>query len=233
MSWLARMEIDADVARQEGIRDSYNWHEKLWACFPEYPNANRDFLTRVDQLDGAFRLWVMGRRKPAQPEWCPDEEFSLKEIAPSFLSHRFYAFDLRVNPIKVVLQQDESGHPIMTANGRRKKRKRVPIVEQSELRDWLVRKGDVRCKLKSGDNVPGGFRILERKPLEISPMLESYFRKKDKKTGKTHVAYHGGVQFRGTLEVTDQKSFIETYQAGIGSAKGFGFGLFLLAPMKL
>jgi len=233
MSWLVKMEIDSEVARREEIRDSYDWHKKLWACFPTDSSANRDFLTRVDQLEGAFRLWVMGNRKPERPSWCSGDEFALKEIAPSFFSHRFYAFDLMANPIKVVLQQDEGGHPIMTANGGRKKRKRVPIVKQSELRDWLVRKGDARCKLRSGEDVPGGFRILEGKPLEITPMVESYFRKKDKKTGKTHAAYHGGVQFRGTLEVTNQERFIETYQAGIGSAKSFGFGLFLLAPVKL
>jgi CRISPR system Cascade subunit CasE len=82
-------------------------------------------------------------------------------------------------------------------------------------------------------DVPGGFRIVQGKPLEIRPMVESHFRKKDKKTGKEHAAYHGGVQFRGTLEVIDQEPFIETYQAGIGSAKGFGFGLLLLAPINL
>ena len=64
-------------------------------------------------------------------------------------------------------------------------------------------------------------------------MVESHFRKKDKKKGKEYAAYHGGVQFRGILEVTDQKDFEITYHAGVGSAKGFGFGLLLLAPVKL
>ena len=68
---------------------------------------------------------------------------------------------------------------------------------------------------------------MEEKPLEIRPMVESHFRKKDLS------GYHGGVQFRGTLEVIDPERFIETYQSGIGSAKGFGFGLLLLAPVKL
>ena len=58
-------------------------------------------------------------------------------------------------------------------------------------------------------------------------MVEHYFSKKGQS------GYHGGVQFRGALEVTDQEKFIETYQSGIGSAKGFGFGLLLLAPIKM
>jgi CRISPR system Cascade subunit CasE len=58
-------------------------------------------------------------------------------------------------------------------------------------------------------------------------MIESHFRKKGQ------AAYHGGVQFRGILEVTDQNHFIETYYAGIGSTKAFGFGLLLLAPIEM
>ena len=74
---------------------------------------------------------------------------------------------------------------------------------------------------------------MEEWPLEIRPMIESFFRKKDKVKGGHHKAYHGGVQFRGTLEVTDPKRFTETYYSGVGPAKGFGFGLFLLAPLNL
>ena len=91
-----------------------------------------------------------------------------------------------------------------------------------ELHAWIDHKA-----------VAGGFRIVEKKPLEISPMVESYFRKKDKKSGKEQAAYHGGVQFRGTLEVTNRERFVETYQSGIGSAKSFGFGMLLLAPINL
>jgi CRISPR system Cascade subunit CasE len=58
-------------------------------------------------------------------------------------------------------------------------------------------------------------------------MVESHFRKKNQ------AGYHGGVQFRGILEVTDQDHFTETYYYGIGSAKAFGFGLLLLAPIEI
>jgi CRISPR system Cascade subunit CasE len=33
--------------------------------------------------------------------------------------------------------------------------------------------------------------------------------------------------------VTDTERFAETYHSGIGSAKSFGFGLLLLAPINL
>ncbi|MBW2737360.1 MAG: type I-E CRISPR-associated protein Cas6/Cse3/CasE [Deltaproteobacteria bacterium] len=229
MNWLARLEVDAETARTEGILDNYAWHKQLWEeCFPNEPDAKRDFLTRIDQLEGAFRIWVLAKRKPKRPHWCPPDGFALNEIAASFLTHQYYAFDLRANPVKTVVQRGPNGETLLLPNGKRKQGKRVPLVKQDELHAWLVRKGKVRCRDKdTGLDVSGGFRIVENKPLEISPMVEHYFRKKEQS------GYHGGVQFRGTLEVTDQEKFIETYQSGIGSAKSFGFGLLLLVPIKM
>jgi CRISPR system Cascade subunit CasE len=228
MSWLARLEVDAEIARAQRIFDSYAWHKKLWDCYPDTPDAGRNFLTRIDQLERALRLWILARRKPERPSWCLPDSFSLKEIAPSFLSHRHYAFDLRANPVKTIVQRGPDGETLLCSNGKRKNGKRVPLVNSKELQAWLIRKGEVRCRDKeTGLDVPGGFRILEEKPLEISPMVESHFRKKGQS------GYHGGVQFRGILEVTDQEKFIESYYSGIGSAKSFGFGLLLLAPVNL
>lgn len=228
MSWLACLDVDAETARAEGISDSYSWHKRLWECYPDAPDAKRDFLTRIDQLEGAFRLWILATRKPVRPQWCPPNGFAINEIAPFFLAHRYYAFDLRANPVKTIPQRGTNGETLLRSNGKRKNGKRVPLVKLEELRSWLIRKGKVRCRDKcTGLDIPGGFRIIEEERLEISPMVEAHFRKKEQ-TG-----YHGGVQFRGILEVTDPERFIETYQSGIGSAKSFGFGLLLLAPVKL
>lgn len=231
MSWLARLEIDAEGLYAEGIADDiYAWHKNLWGCYPNESDADRDFLTRIDPLEGAYRFWVLSKRKPVCPSWCPPECFALKEIAPSFFTYRYYAFDLRANPVKTIVKRGPSGETLFKQNGKRVSGKRIPLVKPEELRDWIMRKGEVRCREeRTGVEVPGGFRIVEseERPLEISPMAESHFRKKH------HRAYHGGVQFRGILEVTDQMSFIESYHRGIGSAKSFGFGLLLLAPIKM
>lgn len=230
MSWLARFEINAETARAAGTSDTYEWHKRVWECYPEVPDQKRaeiGFLTRIDLLEGAFRLWILSKQKPARPQWCPPESFALKEVAPSFLAHRYYAFDLRANPVKTLVQRGPNGETLFRSNGKRRHGKRVPLVKPEELRAWLIRKAEVRCRDgDTGLDVPGGFRIIEERPLEISPMAENHFFKKG------HSAYHGGVQFRGILEVTDTARFIESYQTGIGSAKGFGFGLLLVAPVK-
>lgn len=228
MNWLARFNVDAEIARTERMFDNYAWHKKIWECFPNMPDAARTFLTRIDPLERAFRVWVLASYAPVCPPWCPADDFDLREISPTFLSHRYYAFDVRANPVKSLVQRDANGQPLFKANGKRKSGKRVPLVKQDELRAWLIRKGEVRCRHEeTGEDIPGGFRVVEEKPLEISPMVEGHFRKKGDS------AYHGGVQFRGTLEVTDRERFVQTYQKGIGSAKGFGFGLLLLAPINL
>lgn len=230
MSWLARFDVDAETARIEGITNSYTWHKKLWECYPGEPAARRDFLTRIDQLEGIFRVWILSKKEPVRPKWCPPDCFALKKIASSFLTHKYYGFDLRTNPIKTIVQRGPNCETLFQPNGKRKHGKRIPLVRREELRSWIIHKGEVRCRDKNtGEDVPGGFRIVEdsRHPLEITPMMESHFRKKGQ------AAYHGGVKFRGILEVTDQNHFIETYYAGIGSAKAFGFGLLLLAPIEM
>ena len=125
-------------------------------------------------------------------------------------------------------RQRRTEKPLRKADGRRKSGKRVPLVDPEELRAWLVRKGEVRCRdQETGQDVPGGFCLVGDRPLEIRPQPSSHFRKKGQH------GCHGGVQFRGVLEVVDREHFRRTYQAGIGSAKGFGFGLLLLAPVTL
>jgi CRISPR system Cascade subunit CasE len=207
MSWLARLDVDAAIARAEGMTDNYAWHKKIWECFPYIQDSKRDFLTRIDLLEKGFRVWVMARQKPVRPQWCPAGAFLLKEIAPSFLTHRYYAFDVRANPTKRLSNRTvESTNP---GPG-----KRIPLTKPDELRDWLRRKG-----------AASSFAVREDKPLEIGPMVQNHFRRAG------HSAYHGGVQFRGILEVTDRERFSTAYHAGIGSTKSFGFGLLLLAPV--
>ena len=223
MNWLARLEVDLKIAHNEGLWDNYAWHKRLWeGCFPNDPDAKRDFLTRIDQLEGMFRIWILAKRKPVRPHWCDPDDFALNEIAASFLSHRHYAFDLRANPVKTIVQRGPNGETLLHSNGKRKHGKRVPLVKPEELRAWFDRKADT-----------GGFRIVRDKPLDIGRAVESHFRKKGNKNRKEQTAYHGGVQFRGILGVTGPEKFAETYYSGIGSAKSFGFGLLLLAPIKL
>lgn len=228
MHWITKIEMDIDDALSMGVRDSYSWHQKVWDFFPGRPIAKRDFLTRFDHGEEFWRIWIVSEVRPQKPDWCAEDTFALKEISPEFFKHRHYTFDLLANPVKSLVQKDEQGKPLLDKKGKRKRGKRVPIIKQDELRNWLIRKTEVRAQDPvTGEPITSGVRIVKEHPLEISPMQQRHFRKKE------HAGYHGGVQFRGVLEVTDRNQFMATYKAGIGSAKGFGFGLLLLAPVQL
>lgn len=215
MSFLSRFQIDLDNAIELGIRDNYQWHKKIWEFFPNNKNIKRDYLSRIDNFDRAFLIWILSHTKPDCPVWLDPDSLSTKPISDSFLSHSKYAFDIIANPTKSLTSSEKS-----------KRGKRVSIIKKDELREWIERKGVSRSLDQNGKPVSGGFKIIDEKPLEIGRMYENYFKKGE------HTGFHGGVKFKGFLEVTDPVAFKQTFYKGIGGAKGFGFGLMLLAPIK-
>lgn len=92
-------------------------------------------------------------------------------------------------------------------------RRRLAIFDDVRLRDWLSRKAAA-----SGFTVDPGNLIVG------APMAETFV--KGKRAGK-HVA----VDFEGVLRVVDRDAFAHAFYTGIGSAKGFGYGLLMLKPI--
>lgn len=98
---LARAELDMAHALRLGLRDAYDWHKAAWRCFPDEPEARRDFLTRLDPPQAGSRrcrFWLLSARCPQRPDWCPPEGWGVKAVAPGFLEHERYCFDLLANP---------------------------------------------------------------------------------------------------------------------------------------
>ena len=85
MSWLVPMLLDRQALARCRFRDSYAWHQALWECFPAMPDAGRDFLTRTDWLPQGCRIYLLCRREPVRPDWCPPGSWAVKNIAPAFL----------------------------------------------------------------------------------------------------------------------------------------------------
>ena len=68
--------------------------------------------------------------------------------------------------------------------------------------------------------------------LRTHPARKEFFWKP--RNGETARAMPGvvqGVEFCGVLEVTDRERFLQTFRGGVGSAKAFGFGMLVLAPL--
>lgn len=188
------------------IRDSYDWHQRAWQAFAGRDGQARDFLTRVDRQDDAFRVLILSGSPAARPDWCAPAWFDTKIIPDEYLAHTNYRFNLLVNPTRK-LRVDR-------ADGSRKKNgKRVPLSQRDDLILWLQRKAQ-----------DGGFAV-NVETLRIIPRGRAGFRK-----GNTH-GHHGAVEFQGELSVSDPALFRLAVARGIGSAKAFGFGLLMTTPL--
>ncbi len=196
-----------DAVRLLRIRDSYDWHQRIWQAFAGRDGEARDFLIRVDRKEEAYRVLILSRSSPTKPPWCPTACFGTKTVPDDYFSHTRYRFNLLANPTRKVRSNREGER---TKNGRR-----VAIIEREGLIEWLERKGEA-----------GGF-TFEAETIRTIPRGPEFFHKNSKAHGA-----HNGVEFQGELNVLDPDLFRSTVATGIGSAKAFGFGLLVLAPMS-
>lgn len=197
-----------DAVRLLRIRDTYDWHQRVWQAFGGRDGQSRDFLIRVDRKEEAFRVLILSRSIPAKPDWCPTDCFGTKAIPDDFFAHARYRFSLLANPTKKLR--------VDTASGTRKKNgRRIPLTKREDLIAWLQRKAET-----------GGFGI-NANSLRTIPRGREFFHK----AGTAH-GTHTAVEFQGELTVANPAQFRATVAAGIGSAKAFGFGLIVLAPIS-
>lgn len=220
---LTQAHIPYDIAarawKANGFRDNYAWHQRIWEAFPDQPEAQRNFLTRLDDKGQDFRLLILSPDPPTRPDWCPTDHWQSKTVDAAFYHHAHYHFSLLANPTVKLVVRDAQGQ-------RKKNGKRVPIIHRQDttvggkavpgLETWLRRKGEQH-----------GFALLPDQPLKINPRPEQTFIKQGT-AGKHHAT-----EFVGVLTVTDQSRFEEAATRGIGSAKAFGFGLLCLAPINI
>jgi CRISPR system Cascade subunit CasE len=96
--------------------------------------------------------------------------------------------------------------------------KRHGLLREEEQLAWLARKGHT-----------GGF-TLSTGGVVVVPLGGRQSHRHDPQRGAVGLVTHVGVRFDGLLMVNQSELFVQTLEAGIGSAKGFGFGLLSIAP---
>ena len=89
--------------------------------------------------------------------------------------------------------------------------KRQGLLKAEEQVDWLFAKGQ-----------RGGFSLIQTIPIN-----EGFLR--TKKNNGRHVINLLSVRFEGVLKIDDPEEFRQTIKSGIGTGKGFGFGLLSIA----
>lgn len=207
---LTQAQIPYDIAAREwkdgGFRDCYAWHKRIWEAFPGQPEAERHFLTRLDDTGHGFRLLILSKEPPTRPDWCPSDSWQSKSVDDAFFQHKAYRFSLLANPTRKLVVRDPDG-------SRKKNGQRIALSKREDLIAWIERKA-----------VENGF-TLDTRSLKTVPRPRQQFLKKGK--SGTHTA----TEFSGVLEVTDPAAFKQAAKHGIGSAKAFGFGMLCLSPL--
>lgn len=211
MYHLTRIELSDEAASKKGLTDLYKWHKAAWKLFPGRPDAERDFLFRLNSIPGGYEFLVLSKTEPVKCEWCSAEQFAVKNISSKFLEHRYYLFDILANPTRKIAVNNNG---IFKKNG-----KRVVLTKLEDQWNWFKRKSEA-----------AGFKVLDKPELIIEPAQNyGFVRGMDYANHGLHV----GVKYKGILEVQDKELFKKSFKQGIGSAKGFGFGMLILKPIQL
>lgn len=217
---LAKITLGYDQLVKEKITDNYAWHKKAWIMFEHHAElkgrnykSEKDkgptpFLSRYFLKSNHAELLIMSEHRPLKPDWCNFEQWKLIEIDESYFSQNSYFFDLYANPTKTVKKPDGNGG--YTKNG-----KRLTLMDKASQSEWIHRKG-----------FDHGFKLAERIPLRMDKPVCHRFNRKNNK------GLHIGVRFQGGLYVTDRDTFKKAFSEGIGTAKGFGFGLLMIKPAR-
>jgi len=208
MSFIIQIILDRSEAVRQNLYGLYEWHNLSWKLFPEKKKEDkRDFITRLDIGEREFKFTVLSSNSAQKPTWCSSDCWKEKEVPESFFQKQQYLFKILTNPTKTLSRRDPEGN-------KKKNGSHYAITKHEDLRTWFLQKAESH-----------GFRVLDVPELEISPpVFHKLYRKNDE-------GILVGVEFKGCLEVTDKTEFIKVAHEGIGRARGFGFGMFILKPI--
>ena len=208
-------EVRSQLVRKD-LGSVYELHRTIWRAFPDGDPGRILFRVDIPRLGSTPVVLVQSNHEPdwsklplgylkTSPEWKP--------FQPCFSIGQVLGFRLRANPTLRV-------HANNQALGTQWAGKRVALFQENDLLDWLERKAKV-----------GGFALGETPGapanwgIRVTPEPRVF-------TGKPgHGGWFQSVLFEGRIRVWEPDKFLETLALGLGSAKGFGFGLLSVVPV--
>ncbi|MFZ5903181.1 MAG: type I-E CRISPR-associated protein Cas6/Cse3/CasE [Chloroflexota bacterium] len=222
LSRLTLNQLSAQVRAE--LAHPYEMHRTLSRGFPKdtFNKTRNDgecsgVLFRVDESPRDHRIVVLVQSQVA-PDWTylndkrdvrghayllQPPESKLLEL--KLAAGQTFAFRLHANPTKR-----------LGKSAGEKKGKRVGIRNEEKQFEWLQRKAE-----------QGGFRVV-RAMVSRKDRIKDNPKEGDDRSSLDFLA----AQFDGVLLVRDPDLLIKAVRSGIGSAKGLGFGLLSLAPVR-
>lgn len=207
--YLSRLRFDPtnrQVLQELGNR--YELHRTLCAQFNGTRREEIGLLYRIE-TGNAYEMSPITLLAQTKVEPCWDnlyakglliEKAETKPFEPILSVGDQLVFRLLANPTLRRNSGDWAG-------------KRVGLLKEEEQQDWIRRKGK-----------NGGFEVIQLDVRQAGKVEGSKYM-----DGQKHTLSYLAVLFEGLLKVNDPASVRKTMEGGIGSGKGFGFGLLSLA----
>ena len=209
MLYLSLLELNPRSRQaQAELRSAYEMHRTLSKAFGDEAQAAARCLFRVDEdRRGGLRLLVQSQTPPLWERLTTAADYlcgppQTKPFAPALRAGQTLAFRLRANPTK---------RQAAKADGKRQG-SRVGLYLETDRLAWLKRQG-----------IAHGFTLETVTLTDDGPALSPV---------KGRDAVFSAARFEGILRVTDAAALSSALTGGIGSGKGFGFGLLSLSRLK-
>ncbi len=207
--YLTKLTLNPRCRRvRRDLASQYEMHRTLMRAFPSRDEGGPGrVLFRVESPRNYERPIVLVQSEK-KPDWRSVSGVpELAEYA-ALVEEKQCALTLRP---KQRLRFRLHANPTVKREG---KRHGLHTDEQRDL--WLKRKADA-----------GGFHVLSYRAARVGTV-----RDRAQRSGGPHrgVSFTSAT-FEGVLEVAEPALFLRAVESGIGSAKGFGFGLLSVAPL--
>ncbi len=205
--YLSRLILDPRSRRtQSELTSPYELHRTLLRAFPDDLTEERVlFRVDIDRRTGAPTVLVQSQGPPDWSFLSGTKGYLLDGAAEDNPAHKEVTLRLQAGQ---VLAYRLRANPTVKRDG-----KRLGLFDEQDQLDWLRRKAE-----------QGGFRLLS-----AAATPEGFSGSRKRASAGAGDISHYAVRFDGHLQVLDPALLHETIAAGIGPAKGFGFGLLSLA----
>ncbi|MDH0062258.1 type I-E CRISPR-associated protein Cas6/Cse3/CasE [Leclercia adecarboxylata] len=189
-------------------RGEYVMHQWLWELFPG--GQERTFLYRREELQGAFRFFVLSLTPPEKSQIFDIEQ---RPFAPVFNAGQVLRFSLRANP---TVCKDGKRHDLLM-EAKRQVRSQCEETDiwqhqQQAACDWLARQGALN-----------GFSLHEVN-------VDAYRQQQIVRAKARQMIQFSSVDYSGVLVVNDPVLFLQRLTQGYGKSRAFGCGLMLIKP---
>ncbi|WP_404655355.1 type I-E CRISPR-associated protein Cas6/Cse3/CasE [Raoultella ornithinolytica] len=211
--YLSRITLHTDQLSPSQLlhlvdRGEYVMHQWLWELFPG--GKVREFLYRREELQGAFRFFVLSSEPPVQRDIF---EVQCRPFSPALNVGQMLRFSLRANP---TVCKAGKRHDLLMEAKRQIKEQAVgrdiwPYQQQAAL-EWLSHQGE-----------QNGFFLHK-----VS--VDAYRQQQIRREKSRQIIQFSSVDYSGLLVVSDPEIFLQRLARGYGKSRAFGCGMMMIKP---